>query len=105
MVGTSENKLNKIRKEMEHDNKEVHAHDGVDTSDLPLQVKNRVGRQVVAVDREAWAWYDRVKEDIDSASIDMKTVLSNFPNEDIHKRIEINENNNFGSSEGSKSED
>ena len=56
----------------------------------------------MAVDEEARAWYEQVKETINSASIGMKTILSNSPNEDISEQIETNKSNEVGSSEGGK---
>ena len=56
----------------------------------------------MAVDEEARAWYEQVKETINSASIGMKTILSNSPNEDISEQIETDKSNEVGSSEGGK---
>ena len=77
MVRTPKNKLNKIREEMGRANKEVHPHKGVDLAAFLLWVKNRVG-----------SGYERVKETTHSTSIDMKTVLLNSADGNIHKRIE-----------------
>ena len=100
MAGTPKNELNKIRKEMERDNKEV-AQDGVESAASLL----RVGRLSGEVDEAARAWYERVKGTTNSASIGMKTVVSNYPNEEIHERIETNESNKFSSSGENKSEE
>ena len=42
MAGTPKNELNKIQEEMERDNKEVHAHHGVDLVAFLLRVNSRV---------------------------------------------------------------
>ena len=78
MAGTPKKELNKIREEIERDNKEVHAHYGVDLVAFLLRVKNQVG-----------SWYGRAKGTTDVASIDMKTELLNSLGEDICERIEI----------------
>ena len=72
MAGTPKNGLNKIRKKMKRDKKEV-AQDGVESAASLL----RVGRLSDKVDEAAWPWYERV-EGIISASIGMKTVVSFF---------------------------
>ena len=58
MSGTPKNELNKIREKVERDNKEVHAHDGMDLEDFLLRAKNRLG-----------SWYERAKRTTNSASI------------------------------------
>ena len=65
MVGTPKNKLNKIRKEMEHDNKEV-AQDGGESAACLLQV----GRLSGKVDETAQQWRKRVKGTIYKFSVD-----------------------------------
>ena len=75
---TSKNKLNKIWEEMERDNKEFHAHEGVDSTVFLLRMKKRVGN-----------WYERVKEITNSVSIDMKMVLLNPLDRNIRKRIKM----------------
>ena len=100
MAGTPKNELNKICKEMERDNKEV-SQDGVESAASLL----RVGRLSGEVDEAARPWYERVKGIILPASIGMKNVVSNSPNEEIHERIETNESNKFSSSGGNKSEE
>ena len=85
---------------MERDNKEV-AQDGVESAASLL----KVGRLSGEVDEAARAWYERVKGTTNSASIGMKTVVSNYPNEEIHERIETNESNKFSSSGEYKSEE
>ena len=81
---------------MERNNKEAAS---------PLRVKDQVGKLYGSVDHGAWTWYERVKGTPYSASIGMKTVLSNFLNENIHEWIEANEGHKFGSGGGNKSED
>ena len=63
---------------MECDNKEVHAHDGMDSAAFLLRAKNRLG-----------SWYERANRTTNSALIDMKTVLTNSLDEDTRERIEI----------------
>ena len=100
MTGTPKNELNKTRKEMERDNKEV-AQDGVESAASLL----KVGRLSGEVDEAARSWYERVKGTIISASIGMKNVVSNYPNKEIHERIETNESNKFSSCGGNNSEE
>ena len=78
MAGTPKNKLNKIRGEMERDNKEVHAYHGVDLVAFLLRAKNQVE-----------SWYKRAKGTTNVLSIDMKKELLNFLGKDIRERIEI----------------
>ena len=63
---------------MERENKEVHAHYGVDLAALLLRVKNRVGN-----------WYKRAKGATNIAPIDIKMVLFNSLGDDTRVRIEI----------------
>ena len=63
---------------MEHDNKEVHAHHGVDLVAFLLRMKNRVG-----------SWYGRAKGTTNVVSIDMNTELLTSLGEDICEQIEI----------------
>ena len=68
IAGTLKNKLNKItEEEIERDNKEVPAHHRVDSAAFLLRVKTRAG-----------SGYKRAKGAMNTASIDMKTVLFNF---------------------------
>ena len=81
---------------MEHDNKKVQAHDGVETGALPLQVKNQVG-----------SFFKRVKEIITKLNLDsiaMEMVVSKSPDKDIYGRIGTTKRNNFCSSGGGKRE-
>ena len=75
---------------MELDNKEV-AQNGEESAASLLWVGTLSGK----VDKAARIWHEWVKGIIYSALIDMKTVLSFFPNEEIHKQIETNESNKF----------
>ena len=84
MTGTPKNKLNKIPKEMERDNKEV-AQDGVESAASPLRAKHHVKKLSGSVNYEARTWYEWVKGTTYSASIGMKTVVSNSPIKNIHK--------------------
>ena len=59
-------------------NKEVHAHDGVDSAVFLLQVKTRVGNL-----------YEQVKETTNLVSINVKTVLINSLGGNIREQIEI----------------
>ena len=96
MIRTATNKSNKIREEMEHDNKKVQAHDGVETGALTLQVKNQVG-----------SFFKRVKEIITKLNLDsiaMEIVVSKSPDKDIYGRIGTTKRNNFCSSGGGKRE-
>ena len=76
IAGTLKNKQNKIREEIERDNKEVNAHHGVDLAALLLQVKNRVA-----------SWYERAKRTTNIVSVDVKTVLFNSLGNDTRERI------------------
>lgn len=107
MTGTPRNELNKIRNEMERDNKEL-SQDDVEPSASLL----RGGRLVAEVDEAALTFYERVKGMIwyllyllYSASFGMKNVVSNHPKREIHERIETNESNKFSSSGENKSEE
>ena len=106
MTGTPRNELNKIRNEMERDNKDL-SQDDVEPSASLL----RGGRLVAEVDEAALTFYERVKGMIwyllyllYSASFGMKNVVSNHPKREIHERIETNESNTFSSSGENKSE-
>ena len=91
MAGTPKNKLNKFLMEMiKRDNKEV-AHNGVESTASRLQG----GRLVGEVDEAAQPWCERVKGTKKSAAVDMRTVVSNSPDEEIHEQIETNESNTF----------
>ena len=78
MTGWLKNKLNKIREDIERDNKEVHAHRGMDLVAFLLRAKNQVG-----------SWYKQAKRTTNVVPFDMKTELLNSLGEEIHERIEI----------------
>ena len=65
------------------------------------------GRLVGKVDDAVWpSWYKQVKETHNSSLIDMKTVVSNFLDKEIYKRIETNKSNKeFSNSGENKSEE
>ena len=101
MAGTPKNQLNKIRIEMiKRDNKVV-AQDDVKSTASQLQG----GRLFGKVDETTRPWYEGVKGTKKSASVDMETVVSNSPEEEIYKRIETNRSNKYSPSGKNKSED
>ena len=63
---------------MERHNKEVRAHDGIDSAAFLLRAKNPVG-----------SWYKRARRTINLVSIDLKMALINCLDEDTRERIEI----------------
>ena len=86
---------------MERENKEV-VQDDLESAASPLRVKNQVGKLSDSVDHGARTWYQRAKGTTYSALIGMKTLASNSPDQNIHERIEANENETFGAVEETK---